>query len=36
MMLFLFPVFAAGLIAAIVRPWRGWQDRIAGTFLVPR
>jgi len=29
-------VFAAGAIVATLRPTRGWQDRIAGTWIVPR
>jgi hypothetical protein len=29
-------VFAFGAISAIIRPERGLQDRLAGTWLVPR
>jgi uncharacterized RDD family membrane protein YckC len=31
-----FGVFAAGVVYALSHPARGWQDRIAGTWLVPR
>ena len=29
-------VFALGLIVAVITPERGLQDRLAGTWLVPR
>jgi hypothetical protein len=29
-------IFAAGVVAAVRRPDRGWQDRLAGTHIVPR
>jgi hypothetical protein len=29
-------VFALAAIAAVIRPERGLQDRVAGTWLVPR
>jgi hypothetical protein len=29
-------VFAIGVIAAVIEPERGLQDRLAGTWLVPR
>jgi hypothetical protein len=29
-------VFAIGVIAAVIAPERGLQDRLAGTWLVPR
>jgi hypothetical protein len=32
----LIAVFLVGAVYAIVHPQRGWQDRLAGTWLVPR
>jgi len=29
-------LFVAGAVSAIAHPTRGWQDRLAGTWLVPR
>jgi ATP/ADP translocase len=29
-------LFIAGVVFAVVRPERGFQDHIAGTWLVPR
>jgi len=29
-------LFVAGAVYAVLNPERGWQDRLAGTWLVPR
>ena len=29
-------LFSVGAVYAVLNPQRGWQDRLAGTWLVPR